>query len=1066
MAASFRGRNTAKSSDELKKARETRATEALAMKDEQLRILSEQNGKLLVSLDKVEEEANTIQMEKLAVEQENRTLRDNNFELQSKARAAETSAKRMQAEVADKEKQLRIMTDQNSELLRLLESEEGLSAQLQNEVAELRAELDELRQKHGALLTTAKTHEEMSTKAAREGQLRAEEIRLLRTETEQLKQQNAELKMKTQVEVEALQEQLRVRKEKQYQLLEKLQAQEEAKRQAEDQVTGMEEQLRGLHAKNVDLETQLQLEIRIKQNLEESNKDLLLTNGNLQSHNSDLQIKIEKSERERLRMEAEARDSGDQLREMAEKVFQLLERLKLAELGKTKAMEALKKKEQDMVALQKKNARLIKESTEEGRARVKAELDVKVLQDQVRTHKKQNAQLAQKSKEEAAEKVKAMEDVAQMIEKVRATESRLSFLLNKVQTDEETRVVLTEDRKKLEAQVMTLSDKAEELHHKLAETSESNRMITQAMRLKQEELNTITIKYEALMKEQETRDANEDPSGGGGGSFNMSGAKPGGPDDIENVRLNEGRGRFYVEAKTVGGGSLLLLRGRKPLYRDWIDRHGANEFLKRAQKTTRFRDLSVEKLAQMYGLLMVEEEEKTRLLDELQGRDRQIEHLQKKLTYVQDGLATEEDAKRRMLLRYIHAVKEHAMVSTDGVGGVLQLPESNISDEEVHALSALLRNNLSIDEINLRGNNITDDGARALAAVLSGKSSLKLVDLRGNKIGKSTIRVLAEALERSERVRHVYVHGGGKIEALGTGKWANPRGGGADNTGGTGFVGGQDPKMMVTVETVCVVDVRDNEPEPATAVQQSSSMASTAFHSSASEGQLPGGGNGSSSYTPAAQLQSLAPPRSAGRGAAGGRPAGVPQASSTSPEKTRKKKSKKHIQSLRSLNRESDAGEESDTDRRKSQPRKKREDYETAVKEAAWVGRAGGMDSFGMSLDEEGMRRRKHGELPPLSADGAEGSVAFDGSPQNRIKSAPNTANRAVSPSFRGPGAGASSDEEIDANDPNQIVKAALRKANGGKKRKPSKTSNVENKLYLSPFAKPVLAKTDGNQKH
>lgn len=888
MAASFRGRNTAKSADELKKARETRASEALAMKDEQLRILSDQNGKLLVSLDKVEEEANTIQMEKLAVEQENRTLRDNNFELQSKARAAETSAKRMQTEVADKEKQLRIMTDQNSELLRLLESEEGLTAQLQNEVAELRAELDELRQKHGALLTTAKTHEEMSTKAAREGQLRAEEIRLLRTETEQLKQQNAELKMKTQVEVEALQEQLRVRKEKQYQLLEKLQAQEEAKRQAEDQVTGMEEQLRGLHAKNVDLETQLQLETRIKQNLEESNKDLQLNNGNLQSHNSDLQVKIERSEKERLRMEAEARDSGDQLREMAEKVFQLLERLKLAELGKTKSMEALKKKEQDMVALQKKNARLIKESTEEGRARVKAELDVKVLQDQVRVHKKQNAQLAQKAKEEAQEKVKAKEDVEQMVEKVRATESRLSFLLNKVQVDEETRVVLAEDRKKLEAQVMTLSDKAEELHHKLAETSESNRMITQAMRIKQEELNTISIKYEALCKEQEIRDANEE--NGPGGSGCLAGAKPGAPDDIENVRLNEGRGRFYVEAKTVGGGSLLLLRGRKPLYREWIDRQGGNDFLKKAQKTTRFRDLAVEKLGAMYGLLMVEEEEKNRLLDELQGRDRQIDHLQKKLTYIQDSLATEEDAKRRMLLRYIHAVKEHAMTTNDGVGGVLQLPESNISDEEVHALSALLRNNVCIDEINLRGNNITDDGARALAAVLSGRSGLKLVDLRGNKIGKSTIRVLAEALERSERVRHVYVHAGGKIEALGTGKWAK----GGDDTGMVS--GGQDPKMMVTVETVCVVDVRENEAEPAT--NQSQSVISTAFNSSASEGGI---GNGSSTYTPATQLQQIAPPRSA----SGQRP----HASTVSPER-RKKKSKKNAM------RESDpgAGNESDVD--------------------------------------------------------------------------------------------------------------------------------------------------------
>jgi myosin protein heavy chain len=59
---------------------------------------------------------------------------------------------------------------------------------------------------------------------------------LLRAEVENLKVQNTELKMKTQVELEALQEQLRVRKEKQYQLLEKLQGEEEAKRQAEDQV--------------------------------------------------------------------------------------------------------------------------------------------------------------------------------------------------------------------------------------------------------------------------------------------------------------------------------------------------------------------------------------------------------------------------------------------------------------------------------------------------------------------------------------------------------------------------------------------------------------------------------------------------------------------------------------------------------------------------------------------------------------------------------------------------------------------------------------------------------------
>jgi len=105
------------------------------------------------------------------------------------------------------------------------------------------------------------------------------------------------------------------------------------------------------------LETQIKVESRGKSTLEEANKELQMENNNLFHNNKDLQMKIEKSEKERIRMEAEARDSGDQLREMAEKVFQLLERLKLAEIGKTKAMEALKKKEQDMVGLQKKNAR-------------------------------------------------------------------------------------------------------------------------------------------------------------------------------------------------------------------------------------------------------------------------------------------------------------------------------------------------------------------------------------------------------------------------------------------------------------------------------------------------------------------------------------------------------------------------------------------------------------------------------------------------------------------------------------------------------------------------------------
>jgi myosin protein heavy chain len=63
---------------------------------------------------------------------------------------------------------------------------------------------------------------------------------------------------------------------------------------------------------------------------------------------------------------------------------------------------------------------------------VKAEMDIKVLQEQVRALKKNNTALAQKSKEEATAKVKALEEVDQLNEKLKAMEARLAFLLNKV----------------------------------------------------------------------------------------------------------------------------------------------------------------------------------------------------------------------------------------------------------------------------------------------------------------------------------------------------------------------------------------------------------------------------------------------------------------------------------------------------------------------------------------------------------------------------------------------------------------------------------------------------------
>jgi myosin protein heavy chain len=330
------------------------------------------------------------------------------------------------------------------------------------------------------------------------------------------------------------------------------------------------------------------------------------------------------------------------------------------------------------------------------------------------------------------------------------------------------------------------------------------------------------------------------------------------------VRLNEGRGRFYLEAKTTGAGAILLLKGRKSLYTDWLGKFKINEFLRKAQKTTRFRELMIERLAMTLGLLMVEEEEKGKLLNDITSKDRYTEQLIRSIELLQQGLATEEEAKRRMLLRYVHITKEYAIIQSNirvegtavGLsGGILQLTDSNTTDEEVHALSALLRNDTSIEELYLRNNTITDDGARAIGrkttsiiitfdinkllyltgAILSNHKNIRLIDLRGNKIGKPGVRILAEALEKSDRVSHVYVHIGGKIEALGeTSDARSERMKGVEKAKNSEeIMSGKlsmnhirkkpDPinqnenlketdQAVSNIGTICIVDVRENTP--------------------------------------------------------------------------------------------------------------------------------------------------------------------------------------------------------------------------------------------------------------
>ena len=278
------------------------------------------------------------------------------------------------------------------------------------------------------------------------------------------------------------------------------------------------------------------------------------------------------------------------------------------------------------------------------------------------------------------------------------------------------------------------------------------------------------------------------------------------------------------------------------------------------------------------------------------------------------------------------------------------------------------------------------------------------------------------------------MHAGGKIEALGAGKWANKTKGAGGNPEEDEPV---DPKLMVTVETVCVVDVRENDPE---SIQ-------TPLELRTFDGVQSGQASNQGNFTPSNLLepshQAAATPKSDPR---------------NSRKKTKAKKATERVGSASQVMSKSDGdvgmpgeqdgpglGNPLSAAEKKRQKQKLLEERALINKETAWNGRAGTMEMRGTEGDiyeKESVRLRgkKNTALPPLEA-GSRGHSAPDGG--NATK-------------------GLGKTEEPMMGRAEENVMEAISKARS-KHEKAKKASKSEMNLFNSPFAQPLLKPGEGS---
>jgi myosin protein heavy chain len=546
------------------------------------------------------------------------------------------------------------MMTKNTELFKLLEAEEANMSKVKHEFELCKAESAVLTEKYMGLVQSSKEAKDMAKSLSRDNTLKTDEIRVLRMEVEQLKQKNSELSIQSTVELEAVNEQLRLRKAKQYQLLGKLQSQEENSRQAEDQAKELEQCVRELRQKSSELQTALQLETNARISQDNSNRTMSIDFQSVSAENKELASKLNEMEQERLKLEAEARDNGDQLREMAEKVFQLLERLKLAELGKKKSTEALSKKEQELFAVKKLHTKMTEDVLDMKRGREKVEAEKRILEDQLRGLKKMNTQLGHKLKEEAKVRLREEEACKEANEKVQTLDGRIAFLLNRIQTDEEARSVQQGEMKKMEAQVQSMAEKCEALQSKLSDSETSNRDANEKLQHMEKELKDAKIKLGSMeqtlqMQEEQAMHAER---------------KAIQSKDSFEKHLAGGQLRFFVDSRPSLG--YLVIAGKSPKDKAWIDEKGCNVFLRKVTKSQNAAESLVKKIAELYGLIVTGEERVQKAIDDLKARDHDLDRLDRELNKVQSFVCSEEESKRRILLRYIRAVKASVSLGEPG----------------------------------------------------------------------------------------------------------------------------------------------------------------------------------------------------------------------------------------------------------------------------------------------------------------------------------------------------------------------------------------------------------------
>jgi hypothetical protein len=661
----------------------------------EIKHLQETNRQVLEQLERVEDERDQALKVIGACEEADSGLQADLQAVRDKITALGEQVQEDKVLIGSKDAHVKVVAEQNKQMMQLLENEETKCRGHADKIRELEAKNKKLQRIAEEFDVARSVIEKKVADAKTKSAEFIAGVKNQRSLNETLRANIQNTEAKTRVEIEALGQSLQVVENKNLEYLTRINKQETREKQLQGETETLKGEVEKVRSEIDALRKQLEGDSEGRVLFERHRSQIETAIEALEVQADTLKKALNTAERANEQLQEENRTSAERCRETADKVYALMDSLRLnqVELKKQEAENGARDKK--ILALERQIENLKAKLSMEADARVLAEQETKEAQAEAGLLKKKNKKIEERVTESQLEQEKAEREVHDVNERVSGLQTQNAFLASRIDGQEEEKNTMKAEIKKLATRITDVKRENDQFRNDI------DRLEEQVATSTSEKAN-LSSQLEYIKR--------------------------------EDVMDETGRQRPILIQSTES---------------DLLEKLQINEFLYEAQQARNPVPPMIEKIAQLLAMLHEGQSRADTYLGDVSKSNSLVSALRQRNMALFTKTQMFESFKTRALVRYVMNLIEGDLV-TD-----LHLDGLNFANRELNEMVTMFQKydaTEKVQVISLVDNGLDEDSINLIMQVLFLLPYLKFLDLRRNCFKQESIKIIEDKLREMEGV--------------------------------------------------------------------------------------------------------------------------------------------------------------------------------------------------------------------------------------------------------------------------------------------------------------------------